>query len=149
MADDDRFDLARFRGAQAGAYDGALRELRAGRKVGHWMWFVFPQLVGLGRSDTSRFYGIRSRDEAWAYLADPVLGPRLRACCEALLAADAERDAETILGAVDAVKVRSSVTLFAAVDPDEPLFRQVLDRFYAGVPDPATLDILAEMQGGR
>ena len=139
--DDDPFDLARFRDAQAGAYEGALRELRAGRKTGHWIWFVFPQLAGLGRSEMSRYYGIGSLDEARAYLADPVLGPRLLSCAEALLATSA-RSAEAILGPVDAMKVRSSMTLFRAADPDEPAFEAVLTRFYGGEPDPATLELL-------
>jgi uncharacterized protein (DUF1810 family) len=146
-APDDPFELARFRDAQAGAYEGALRELRAGRKTGHWIWFVFPQLVGLGRSELSRYYGIGSLGEARAYLADPVLGPRLRACTEALLAAEAGRSADAILGSVDAMKVRSSMTLFAAADPTAPVFRAVLDRFYDGSPDPTTLAMLGEMQG--
>ena len=149
MADDDPFELARFRDAQTGAYDGALRVLRAGRKVGHWIWFVFPQLLGLGRSEVSRFYGIRSLDEARAYLADPVLGPRLLACCDALLAADAERSAEAILGSVDAMKVRSSLTLFAAADPDEPRFGRALERFYDGRPDGTTLAMIDATVGGR
>jgi uncharacterized protein (DUF1810 family) len=148
MADDHPFDLARFHDAQASAYDGALRELRAGRKVGHWIWFVFPQLLGLGRSEMSRVYGISSLDEARAYLADPVLGPRLRACCDALLAAPPGRSAESILGSVDAMKVRSSVTLFAAADPDEPRFGQVLERFYDGEPDGTTLAMLDSMGRG-
>ena len=135
---DDPFDLMRFRDAQTSAYEGALRELRSGRKRGHWIWFVFPQLAGLGHSELSRFYGIRSLDEARAYLADDVLGPRLVACAEALLATTGQ-DADAILGSVDAMKVRSSMTLFQAADPDEPAFAAVLTRFYAGEPDPATL----------
>src|SRR6476659_2402047 len=122
-------DLERFRTAQAGAYDGALAELRHGDKTGHWIWYVFPQLRGLGRSETSRHYGIASLDEARAYLADPVLGRRLRECADALLATSG-RSAEAILGSVDAMKVRSSMTLFHRVDPDESRFRAVLDRFY-------------------
>ena len=139
--DADPFDLARVRDAQAGAYDGALRELRAGHKVGHWIWFVFPQLAGLGRSELSRYYGIGSLEEARAYLADPVLGPRLVAVADALLATSG-RSAEAILGSVDAMKVRSSMTLFRAADPSEPVFDAVLSRFYEGEPDPATLERL-------
>ena len=142
MADpDDPYDLERFRAAQAGAIDGALAELRRGRKVGHWMWFVFPQLAGLGRSQVSRHYAIRSLDEARAYLADPVLGPRLIACAEALLATPG-RSAEAILGSVDAMKARSSMTLFARADPEATVFRAVLERFYDGRPDPATEALL-------
>ncbi len=141
----DPFDLARFRAAHDGAYAGALAEIRSGRKVGHWIWFVFPQLAGLGRSELSRYYGLRSLDEARAYLADPVLGPRLIEVAGALLAVEG-RSAEAILGGVDALKVRSSMTLFHRADPDAPVFRAVLERFYGGVPDPATDQILA--QGG-
>jgi uncharacterized protein (DUF1810 family) len=148
MSDDDLFDLARFRAAQEGSFDGAHSELRAGRKTGHWIWFVFPQLVGLGRSELSRHYGIRSLDEARAYLADPILGSRLRACCEALLSVEAGRSAEMILGSVDAMKARSSLTLFAAAEPGEPLFGRVLDRFYAGQPDRTTLAMLDSMGRG-
>ena len=133
----DPFDLARFRTAQDGAYAGALAELRSGQKVGHWIWFVFPQLAGLGRSELSRIYGIRSIEEARAYLADPVLGPRLLEVARALLEVRG-RDAGAILGSVDAMKVRSCMTLFHRADPDEPTFRAVLDRYYRGVPDPAT-----------
>jgi uncharacterized protein (DUF1810 family) len=131
------FDLQRFIDAQAGAYDGALRELRAGHKTGHWIWFIFPQLAGLGRSEMSRFYGIASLDEARAYLADPVLGPRLLECVTAVLEAPG-RSPEAILGSVDAMKLRSSVTLFARADGAEPCFSAVLERFYDGEPDPAT-----------
>ena len=130
-------DLDRFLTAQRGAYDGVLDELRRGRKTGHWIWFIFPQLVGLGRSELSRYYGIASLDEARAYLADPVLGARLRECASLLLASDA-RTADEILGGLDAMKVRSSMTLFHRVAPDEPVFSQVLDRYYGGVADEAT-----------
>jgi uncharacterized protein (DUF1810 family) len=131
------FDLQRFIDAQVGAYDGALRELRAGHKSGHWIWFIFPQLAGLGRSEMSRFYGIVSLDEARAYLADPVLGPRLLECVAAVVAAPG-RSAEAILGSVDAMKLRSSMTLFQRAAPGEGSFTAVLERFYGGEPDPAT-----------
>jgi uncharacterized protein (DUF1810 family) len=131
------FDLERFVAAQEGVYDGALRELRAGRKTGHWIWFIFPQLVGLGRSETSRFYGIESVDEARAYLEHPVLGPRLRECVSAVLATS-DATADQIFGSLDAMKVRSSMTLFHRAAPDESLFAQVLERFYGGVGDNAT-----------
>ena len=135
MADD--FDLERFVSAQDGVYDGALAELRAGRKTGHWIWFVFPQVAGLGRSEMSRIYSIGSLAEARAYLAHPVLGPRLREAAAAVLATHG-RSADEILGSIDAVKLRSSMTLFLRADPDEPAFRAVLDRLYDGRPDAAT-----------
>ena len=131
------FDLQRFIDAQDGAYEGALRELRAGRKTGHWIWFIFPQLAGLGRSEMSRFYGIVSLDEARAYLADPVLGPRLLECVAAVLAAPG-RSAEAILGPVDAMKLRSSMTLFQRAAPGEGSFGAVLERFYGCVADATT-----------
>lgn len=131
------YDLGRFVVAQEGVIDGALAELRAGRKTGHWIWFVFPQVAGLGLSAMSQRYAIGSLDEAHAFLEHPVLGPRLRACAEALLGATG-RTAEEILGPLDAMKVRSSMTLFHRADPGEPLFAQVLERYYGGLADPAT-----------
>lgn len=136
----DQRDLERFVDAQSGTFDTALAELRRGRKVGHWMWFVFPQLRGLGRSETSTFFGLDGLAEAQAYLAHPVLGPRLRAACEAII--EAAGDAEAILGPIDAMKLRSSMTVFERAAPDEPLFRAVLDRFYAGERDSRTLELL-------
>jgi len=123
----DPFDLQRFRAAQeqGGTYATALAELRAGRKHSHWIWFVFPQLDGLGSSPMARRHGIRSLDEACAYLADDVLGPRLRECCEALLTLDASADADAVLGGIDAIKLRSSMTLFALAAPEERSFRRV------------------------
>ena len=138
------FDLERFLAAQAGVYETALAELRRGRKTSHWMWFVFPQLAGLGRSVMSRLYAIASLDEARAYLAHAVLGPRLRQCANAVLDAPAGRSAEDILGSVDAVKLRSSMTLFHHAAPDDPLFARILDRFFAGAPDPATDALLGD-----
>jgi len=134
-------DLERFVAAQDGVYDGALAELRAGRKTGHWIWFVFPQVAGLGRSEMSRIYSIGSLAEARAYLAHPVLGPRLRESAAAVLATRG-RSASEMLGSIDAVKLRSSMTLFLRADPDEPAFRAVLDRLYDGRPDAATDAIL-------
>jgi uncharacterized protein (DUF1810 family) len=131
------FDLDRFVAAQDGRFEGVLRELRAGHKTGHWIWFIFPQLAGLGRSETSRFYAIASIDEARAYLAHPILGPRLRECIEAVLATSGA-GAEQIFGALDAMKVRSSLTLFLRAAPDEQLVAEMLDRFYGGVTDDAT-----------
>ena len=135
--------LARFVEAQdgRGAYDAAVQELRSGRKTGHWMWFVLPQLAGLGRSATARHYAIRDADEARAYLAHPVLGPRLRECAQALLSLPT-RDPVAVLGGIDAMKLRSSMTLFAAVAPDEPVFPRVLQQYFDGSPDPATTELL-------
>ena len=140
----DPFDLQRFLDAQdAGAmYDRALAELRAGRKRTHWMWFVFPQLAGLGRSATARRYAISSLAEARAYLAHPTLGARLRACVAALLDLPAGATAHQILGDVDTLKLRSSLTLFARAAPGDPLFRAALDRYSGGAHDPATDDLL-------
>ena len=138
----DPFDLQRFVDAQdGGAYEAALAELRAGRKRGHWIWFVLPQLRGLGRSEAAHRYGLTGLDEARAYLAHPVLGPRLRACCEALLALPSP-DPVAVLGALDALKLHSSMTLFAAAAPDEPLPARVLERCYDGTPDSGTLQRL-------
>jgi uncharacterized protein (DUF1810 family) len=140
---EDPFDLQRFVDAQdeMRTYDAALAELRAGRKRGHWMWFVLPQLAGLGRSSTAEHFGIGGAAEARAYLAHPVLGPRLRDCARAL--ADlGGRDPVAVVGPVDALKLRSSMTLFAQVAPDEQVFRAVLDRFYEGADDPATVSML-------
>ncbi len=137
----DRPELDRFLDAQAGVYDQALAELRAGRKRSHWMWFVFPQIAGLGRSATAQRYAITDLIEARAYLADPVLGARLRESAQALLDAPSD-DAEAILGGIDALKLRSSMTLFAHADPEEPVFGRVLARFYDSRPDEATERIL-------
>jgi uncharacterized protein (DUF1810 family) len=144
----DRFDLERFRSAQAGdVYPAALAELRAGHKQGHWIWFVFPQVAGLGSSPMSRRYAVGSLDEARAYLADTTLGPRLRACCEALLALGDGAGIVAVMGAIDAVKLRSSMTLFALADPAEPLFQRVLDRWYDGERDDSTVGRLAATGG--
>jgi uncharacterized protein (DUF1810 family) len=143
----DPFDLQRFRAAheQGGAYTTALAELRAGRKRSHWIWFVFPQLDGLGSSPMASRYAIRSLEEARAYLADDVLGPRLRECCEALLALDAGAGASAtaVLGGIDALKLRSSMTLFGLAAPGDSTFTQVLERYYGGQPDAATERLLA------
>ncbi len=136
------YDLERFVIAQAPVYDAVVEELRRGRKTSHWMWFVFPQLAGLGRSETSRSFAIRSLEEARAYLAHPVLGPRLRECAALVLAAS-DRGAEAILGPVDALKLRSSMTLFLRAAPGDPLFDAVLDALYGGIPDDATDRLLA------
>jgi uncharacterized protein (DUF1810 family) len=130
-------DLERFVTAQEPVYDDVVAELRRGRKSSHWMWFIFPQLAGLGRSEMSRLYAIRSLDEARAYLAHPVLGARLRECCDLVLAEDAG-SAEAIFGPVDATKLRSSMTLFHRAAPADPIFRDVLERYFRAEPDPAT-----------
>jgi uncharacterized protein (DUF1810 family) len=139
----DTHDLQRFVDAQerGGTYEQALAELRAGRKTSHWMWFVFPQRAGLGQSAMSRTYAIASAAEARAYLDHPLLGPRLVECAEALLAHD-DIAAREILGEIDAVKLRSSMTLFTAVAPEQPVFQRVLDRYFDGEGDPATSDWL-------
>ncbi len=135
------YDLNRFLVEQQHSYGGVLEELRRGRKTGHWIWYIFPQIAGLGRSQMSRDFAIGSLDEARAYLAHPLLGSRLRECAGALLSIEG-RSAEEILGQIDAMKVRSCMTLFHRAAPDEPVFRQVLDRFYGGVADAATDDLL-------
>jgi len=141
----DPFDLERFVTAQGnaetGTYRQALDELRAGRKQSHWMWFVFPQIAGLGQSPISRRYAITSLAEARAYLQHPVLGPRLVDCAGAI---DALRDtsAVAIFGQVDAQKLQSSMTLFALADPDQPVFPDVLDRYFGGAADRATLELV-------
>jgi uncharacterized protein (DUF1810 family) len=132
-------DLGRFVDAQnrGGTYAAALAELRAGRKTSHWMWFVFPQVAGLGHSSMAQAYAIGSLQEARAYLAHPVLGPRLLDCVRAVLG-HADRSAADVLGGIDALKLRSSMTLFARASPGEPLFREVLERYYNSNEDPET-----------
>jgi uncharacterized protein (DUF1810 family) len=136
---DDPYDLERFVTAQdaGGTYGHATAELRRGRKTSHWMWFVFPQIAGLGQSPTSRRFAIRSLDEARAYLAHPVLGPRLIECA-GIVAETQGRTAEQIFGGLDAQKLHSSVTLFLRADPGTPVLAQVLGRFFDGQPDQAT-----------
>lgn len=130
----DRYVQAQDDGDSIGM---AMRELRQGRKASHWMWFVLPQIAGLGMSPMSRRYAIRSLTEARAYLAHPVLGPRLRDCMT-VVATSSAASAEALFGAIDAQKARSSATLFLRAAGDEPLFQQVLDRFFDGAADPAT-----------
>lgn len=134
----DPHDLQRFVSAQdsADTYERALGELRAGRKTSHWMWFVFPQRSGLGQSATSQRYAIASPEEARAYVEHPVLGPRLVECANALLSHD-NLSAQEILGGIDAIKLRSSMTLFATIAPEQSVFTQVLERYFDGEPDPA------------
>jgi uncharacterized protein (DUF1810 family) len=141
----ERFVVAQDEG---GVFDRALAELRAGHKASHWMWFVFPQLAGLGQSEMSRRFAIGSLVEARAYLDHPVLGARLRKCAAALLGVRG-RGAEEIMGGVDAIKLRSSMTLFARADPEEPIFGQVLERFYGGAADEATEQLLEGTAAGN
>jgi uncharacterized protein (DUF1810 family) len=137
----DSMDLDRFVAAQDPVIDKVRHELAAGAKRSHWMWFVFPQLRGLGHSAMAQHYGFASLAEARAYLAHPVLGRRLRDCT-ALVNAVQGRSAEQILGGVDALKFRSCMTLFAAAEPGDSVFRTALDRYYGGVEDPGTLALL-------
>ncbi|MGG7604196.1 DUF1810 domain-containing protein [Massilia sp. BKSP1R2A-1] len=132
------FDLERFVQAQAPVYATVLKELRAGHKRTHWMWFIFPQLDGLGRSEMARRYAIRSGDEAAAYLAHPVLGPRLRECATIVDSLDG-RTVNQIFGHPDDLKFRSSMTLFADVAPDEAVFQDCIDKYFGGEPDDETL----------
>ena len=134
------FDLDRFVSAQQTAYPQALDELRRGRKTSHWMWFVFPQLAGLGSSPMAQRYAIATLAEARAYLAHPVLGARLREI--AAVVAESSAGAEEIFGGIDAMKLRSSMTLFRRAAPDEPIFQAVLDRHFAGQPDWMTEQML-------
>jgi uncharacterized protein (DUF1810 family) len=136
----DPFDLRRFVDAQDRVHDTVLTELRAGAKRSHWMWFVFPQLRQLGRSPTAVHYGIGSRDEAVAYLDHPILGPRLRECTR--LVAAAAGPIEQVMGHVDALKLRSSMTLFANATDDDRDFLDVLERHYGGEPDALTVELL-------
>lgn len=140
---DDPFDLARFLDAQAHHYDQALSEIRSGRKRSHWMWFIFPQFDGLGFSAMSQRYAIKSRAEAEAYLAHPILGPRLVESATAALAIEG-RSVLDVFGSPDDMKLRSSATLFASVSPDGSVFSQLLDRHFHGEPDQLTLRLLRE-----
>ena len=137
--------LERFIEAQAPIYAQALGELRAGQKQSHWMWFIFPQISGLGQSPTSRAYAIQSLDEARAYLANPVLGSRLRECCQALMNLR-NKSAQDIFGSIDAMKLRSCLTLFAEADPEDVLFYNLLEKYFDGDADEPTLDILSNQE---
>jgi uncharacterized protein (DUF1810 family) len=139
----DPFDLGRFVSAQKPVYPEVIRELSAGFKQSHWMWFIFPQIAGLGFSAMSKRYAISSRAEAMAYLAHQVLGSRLRECTQLMLDAKG-LSARQILGAPDDLKFHSSMTLFAAVS-NEPAFAEAITRYFAGVPDQATLEILTAL----
>ena len=136
------FDLQRFLDAQAGGvYEDALAELQRGHKTSHWMWFVFPQLRGLGHSAASSYYGLSGMDEARAYLEHPVLGERLRHCCEILLSLDG-LTAHQIFGHPDDLKLRSSMTLFELAGVDKEIFVRVLEKYFGGVRDTATIELL-------
>ncbi len=137
------FDLQRFLDAQSRTYDQAIAELRAGAERTHWMWFVLPQIAGLGRSGMAQRFAISGLDEARAYLAHPTLGRRLVECATTLTGLDTA-DPERVFGPVDAMKLRSSMTLFAHAAPDEPVFREVLDHYFQGVEDDATVSRLRE-----
>lgn len=141
MSSDLNFDLDRFIDAQNGIYGQALSELRSGRKRSHWMWFIFPQIAGLGRSGMAEKYAIRSAEEAAAYLADPILGSRLMRCVEAMLSVTG-RSAHDILGSPDDLKFRSSMTLFAAISDHGSPFHQAIDKYNAGEFDKRTIELL-------
>jgi uncharacterized protein (DUF1810 family) len=139
----DLHDLRRFFDAQEGSYEIALSEIRRGQKRSHWMWFIFPQYVGLGTSPTSQRYAIKSAAEAEAYLKDPVIGQRLIECAEAVLRVEG-RSAHEIFGSPDDVKLKSSATLFAHVSPAGSVFERVLDKYFRGERDGKTLRLLAQ-----
>ena len=141
----DPFDLCRFTLAQEGIYARALSELRRGQKQSHWMWYIFPQLDGLGYSETTRYYAIKSREEAVAYLNHPILGPRLVACAKNVLRHKG-RSVSDIFGYPDDVKLRSSMTLFAAVSAPDSVFVRVLEQFFNGYRDNNTLKLLEHIK---
>lgn len=142
----DPFDLERFLKAQETTYQQAFEELRAGRKESHWIWFILPQIMGLGSSSMSVHFAIRSLSEAEAYLAHPILGSRLRECV-AIINTHSGLSASQILGDIDALKFRSCLTLFSQLNCSEPVFDEALNKFFSGKPDPATLAILANLHG--
>ncbi len=137
----DRYDLQRFVDAQDPVFEQARSELRAGRKEGHWMWFIFPQLKGLGHSQLASKYGIASREEAEAYLKHPILGPRIRECSQLVNAVE-ERSIDEILGYPDNLKFRSSITLFVLVTMDNDVFKQALKKYFDGQFDERTVELL-------
>jgi uncharacterized protein (DUF1810 family) len=139
----DTYNLHRFLDAQAPTYDSVLAELRAGRKSSHWIWFIFPQIAGLGRSGMTQQFAISSLDEAKSYLQHPTLGPRLRACTQLVLDVNGRR-AEEIFGYPDNLKFRSCMTLFLTAATDNTLFNNALLKYFDGKPDQSTLDILAQ-----
>jgi uncharacterized protein (DUF1810 family) len=137
----DRYDLQRFVAAQEGVYGGVCAELRSGAKRSHWMWFIFPQIAGLGHSAMAKKFAITSREEAVAYLGHPLLGPRLRECTDLVMAVK-NRTINEILGSPDDMKFCSSMTLFAQATQDNAIFRDAIEKYYSGRFDPATLEIL-------
>ena len=141
MAMDDPYNLQRFVDAQQPVFAGVIEELKRGSKRGHWMWFIFPQLKGLGRTSQSNFFGIASLQEAAAYLQHPVLGPRLTQCTQLVNTVEG-RSAEDIFGHIDAMKFRSSMTLFAQATPDNQIFIDALQKYFAGEFDPLTIEYL-------
>jgi uncharacterized protein (DUF1810 family) len=143
----DPYDLQRFVQAQNTDYEQALLEITRGQKRSHWMWYIFPQFDGLGFSSTSRLYAIKSQAEAAAYLAHPILGPRLNECAEAALRVEG-RSAREIFGSPDDMKLRSCATLFAGVSPPGSVFHRLLDRYFQGKPDPKTLALIGVAPGG-
>lgn len=145
---EDRCELSRFLRAQAGVFEQALSEIRAGDKRSHWMWFIFPQLAGLGSSEYAVRYAIRSIDEARAYIEHPILGPRLKECAQACLDVKG-RSAHEIFGYPDDLKLHSSMSLFAIASQPGSVFHSVLDRYFEGNPDSKTLDLLGERPDGR
>lgn len=134
-------ELKRFLDAQSGDYDRALGEIKNGKKQSHWMWYIFPQLAGLGVSETAKFYALHNLDEARAYLAHPILGSKLIEISQAILTIQG-KTANQILGSPDDLKLHSCMTLFSRVEPANPVFDVVLDRYFSGVPDPRTLALL-------
>ena len=140
MSSEDAFNLNRFLSAQEGHYSGAIRELRSGRKIGHWMWYIFPQYQGLGHSETSQFYAIGSLDEASAYLFHSVLGARLISCTDAVLGLPMT-DPESIFGSIDSLKFCSSMTLFDLVSDGQDQFSRALNRFFGGSRDHRTISL--------
>lgn len=140
---EDPFNLQRFITAQEEVYDQALEELKRGRKETHWIWFIFPQIEGLGRSEMAQRYSIKSRQEAEEYLKHPVLGPRLVECCNALLYIHGKSICD-IMGFPDDLKLASSMTLFAGVSKDDSVFREVIDKYFQRQTDPRTIEILAQ-----
>lgn len=142
MEKDDPYHLQRFLDAQEGVFETALREITRGRKESHWMWFIFPQMEGLGRSSIARRYAIKSRAEAEAYLRHPILGARLQRSAQALLEVEGKTATE-VMGSPDDLKLRSSMTLFALVAGEEIVFQQVLDKFYGGDKDAKTLGLMS------
>jgi uncharacterized protein (DUF1810 family) len=143
----DPYNLARFLKAQGPVYEGALAEIRAGRKRSHWMWYVFPQVAGLGHSPTSVHYAIGNTEEAEVYLAHPILGPRLIECAEAVLQIKGRSPAE-VFGSPDDMKLRSSATLFAAVSPEGSVFHRIIEKHFDDEPDARTIELIGKARRG-